>query len=97
MSRPTICTVITSYSIHYTKLYDSLIAAANGEPAPENGYAGAYVVDIARQVLAQAPDAMSLPDAERRETFRGIGVDLMFTHIKASLHEFGTDFDVFTP
>ena len=39
---------------------------------------------------------MSLPDAERRETFRGIGVDLMFTHIKASLHEFGTDFDVFT-
>ncbi len=78
------------------RFVDSLIAAANGEPAPENGYAGAYVVDIARQVLAQAPDAMSLPDAERRETFRGIGVDLMFTHIKASLHEFGTDFDVFT-
>ena len=31
-----------------------------------------------------------------RETFREIGVDLMFTHIKESLHEFGTDFDVYT-
>ena len=78
------------------RFVDSLIAAANGEPAPENGYAGAYIVDIARQVLAKAPDAMSLPDTERRETFRGIGVDLMFTHIKASLHAFGTDFDVYT-
>ena len=31
-----------------------------------------------------------------QETFRAIGVDLMFTHIKQSLHEFGTDFDVYT-
>ncbi len=31
-----------------------------------------------------------------RETFRSIGVDLMFTHIKQSLHDFGTDFDVYT-
>ena len=31
-----------------------------------------------------------------RETFRAIGVDLMFTHIKQSLHDFGTDFDVYT-
>ncbi|WP_046315891.1 arginine--tRNA ligase [Mycobacterium sp. UM_Kg1] len=73
---------------------NSLIAAAKGEPAPEDGYAGAYINDIAAAVLAQAPDALNSPDAQ--ETFRAIGVDLMFTHIKASLHEFGTDFDVFT-
>ena len=30
------------------------------------------------------------------QTFRAIGVDLMFDHIKESLHEFGTDFDVYT-
>lgn len=72
----------------------SLIAAAKGEPAPEDGYAGAYINDIAAAVLAQAPDALNSPDAQ--ETFRAIGVDLMFTHIKSSLHEFGTDFDVFT-
>jgi len=78
------------------RFVNSLIAAAKGEPAPEDGYAGAYISDVASQVLAKAPDAMSLPDVEQRETFRAIGVDLMFDHIKASLHEFGTDFDVYT-
>ncbi|KLO27627.1 arginyl-tRNA synthetase [Mycolicibacter heraklionensis] len=73
---------------------NSLIAAAKGEPAPEDGYAGAYITDIAAQIQAKAPDALNSPDAQ--ETFRAIGVDLMFTHIKKSLHEFGTDFDVFT-
>jgi arginyl-tRNA synthetase len=74
----------------------SLIAAAKGEPTPADGYAGSYIADIAAQVLKKAPDALNLPDAEMRETFRGIGVDLMFSHIKQSLHEFGTDFDVYT-
>ena len=78
------------------RFVNSLIAAAKGEPAPEDGYAGAYIADIAAQVLAKAPDALSLPEAEQRETFREIGVDLMFDHIKKSLHEFGTDFDVYT-
>ena len=75
---------------------NSLIAAAKGEPTPEDGYAGSYIADIAAQVLAKEPDALSLPDDEMRETFRAIGVDLMFTHIKESLHDFGTDFDVYT-
>ncbi|MUL84848.1 MULTISPECIES: arginine--tRNA ligase [unclassified Mycolicibacterium] len=74
----------------------SLVAAAKGEPAPEDGYAGAYINDIAAAVLAKRPDAMSLPADEQQEAFREIGVDLMFTHIKESLHEFGTDFDVYT-
>ena len=78
------------------RFVSSLIAAAKSEPAPEDGYAGAYINDIAAQVLAQAPEAMSLPEAQQRETFRAIGVDLMFSHIKSSLHAFGTDFDVYT-
>lgn len=75
---------------------NSLIAAAKGEPTPEDGYAGSYINDIAAQVLQKSPDALELPDAEMHETFREIGVDLMFSHIKESLHEFGTDFDVYT-
>ncbi|GAB3564847.1 arginine--tRNA ligase [Amycolatopsis endophytica] len=73
----------------------SLIAGAKGEPAPEDGYAGAYITDIAAEVLRQEPSALSLPEDERNETFRRIGVELMFEEIKKSLHEFGTDFDVF--
>ncbi|MBJ7384118.1 MAG: arginine--tRNA ligase [Mycolicibacterium sp.] len=78
------------------RFVNSLIAAATGQPTPEDGYAGDYIGDIAAQVLEQAPDALSLSDEQQRETFRAIGVDLMFTHIKESLHEFGTDFDVYT-
>jgi len=75
---------------------DSLVAAAMGEPTPDAGYAGAYISDIAALVLQKSPDALSLPDAQMHETFRDIGVEMMFTHIKQSLHEFGTDFDIYT-
>ena len=74
----------------------SLIAAAKGEPTPEDGYAGAYIADIAAEVLRAEPSALSMPETERHETFRRVGVGLMFDQIKQSLHEFGTDFDVYT-
>jgi len=74
----------------------SLAAAAKGEPTPEDGYAGEYINDIAAEVLKRVPDALSQPAEEQQETFRSVGVELMFGHIKQSLHEFGTDFDVFT-
>nr|WP_211177364.1 arginine--tRNA ligase [Pseudonocardia acidicola] len=72
----------------------SLVAAAKGEPPPENGYGGAYIGEIAAQVLAAEPGALDLPDAERDEVFRRVGVNLMFDEIKRALHAFGTDFDV---
>ena len=74
----------------------SLVAAAKGEPAPEDGYGGDYIRDIAADVVAKRPDALSLPADECQEVFREVGVDLMFDQIKASLHDFGTDFDVYT-
>ncbi|MCE6997927.1 arginine--tRNA ligase [Saccharothrix sp. S26] len=71
----------------------SLIAAAKGEPAPEDGYAGGYISDIAAEVLRQEPSALTSEDSH--EVFRRIGVNLMFEEIKKDLHDFGTDFDVF--
>ena len=71
----------------------SLLAAAKGEPTPEDGYGGAYIGEIAAQVLALAPDALDRPDAQ--EVFRKIGVNLMFDEIKSSLKEFGVVFDVY--
>jgi arginyl-tRNA synthetase len=76
------------------RFVSSLVAAAKGEPTPDNGYGGAYIGEIAEQVVAAEPDALSLPDAERDEVFRRVGIGLMFTEIKRALHEFGTDFDV---
>ncbi|WP_088285802.1 arginine--tRNA ligase [Kineosporia sp. A_224] len=78
----------------------SLLARAKGDPAPEDGYGGQYIEDIATRVLADAaaaggPDPLTLPDDEAQEVFRARGVDLMFGEIKSSLHEFGVDFDVY--
>ena len=74
----------------------SLVAAAKGEPAPEDGYGGDYIKDIAADVVAKRPDALNLPADECQEVFRELGVELMFASIKQSLHDFGTDFDVYT-
>ncbi len=73
----------------------SLLAAAQGQPVPADGYAGSYIGEIANEVLARHPGALALPAGERHEVFRSAGVDLMFTEIKDKLHEFGTDFDVY--
>ena len=78
----------------------SLLARARNEEAPKGGYGGQYIADIADQVVADAvgagePDPTALPDAEAQEVFRVRGVDLMFAEIKAKLHEFGVDFDVY--
>lgn len=73
----------------------SLLAAARNEPAPEDGYGGAYIGEIASDVLAKHPDAAALPDTQALEMFRSSGVALMFAEIKLALHEFRTDFDVY--
>ena len=74
----------------------SLLARARGVEIPEDGYAGAYIDEIAKQVLAgTAVDILNLPEAQAQEAFRAEGVELMFQEIRSSLHEFGVDFDVF--
>ncbi|BBH64554.1 arginine--tRNA ligase [Actinoplanes sp. OR16] len=71
----------------------SLLAAAKGEPAPEDGYGGAYIAEIAAEVVAKVPGV--LDSADPQETFRQVGVDLMFAEIKQSLGEFGVHFDTY--
>jgi arginyl-tRNA synthetase len=74
----------------------SLLAAASKQAAPEDGYSGAYIDQIASRVLAEtAEDILALPEADAQEAFRAAGVDLMFDEIRTSLHDFGVDFDVF--
>ncbi|WP_412541965.1 arginine--tRNA ligase [Longispora sp. K20-0274] len=67
----------------------SLLAAANGEEAPEDGYVGEYITDIAATIRAEHPGANDV------ETFRTHGVELMFAEIKQSLADFGVHFDVY--
>jgi arginyl-tRNA synthetase len=67
------------------KLGESIRARARGEDAPEDGYQGEYVAELA----ARIPDA-----AERSpEDLGPAGVELLLEGIRASLHAFGADFD----
>lgn len=73
----------------------SLVAAAKGEPTPEDGYGGDYIREIAQAVVAKRPSALEGTPEQVQEAFRAEGVEMMFAQIKDSLHEFGVDFDVY--
>ncbi|MGW2396776.1 arginine--tRNA ligase [Kitasatospora sp. NPDC001664] len=76
------------------KFAASLQAAANGRPAPEDGYVGEYIVDIAKVLVENVPGVLDLPEDEQVQVFRTEGLKLMVAEIKRSMDEFGTDFDV---
>jgi arginyl-tRNA synthetase len=73
----------------------SLQAAAHGRPVPQDGYAGAYIEDIAAQVVAAEPGLLERPDDEQVAVFRTRGVELMWVEIRTSLADFGVVFDVY--
>jgi len=73
----------------------SLQAAAQGRPVPEDGYAGAYIEDIAARVVALEPGLLEKDDEEQLRVFRTRGVELMWDEIRSSLADFGVTFDVY--
>jgi len=78
----------------------SLLARANGQDAPEDGYGGDYIEEIATTIVTDAMaadgrDPRGLPEPEALEAFRSRGVALMFDEVKTSLHDFRVDFDVY--
>ena len=88
------------HGVQIDRFANSLLARARNEAVPEDGYGGQYIDEIAARVIAHEaeaghPNPAELPDDEAREAFREVGVGFMFDEIKAALHEFGVDFDVF--
>jgi arginyl-tRNA synthetase len=72
----------------------SILAAAKGQPTPEDGYHGEYVQDIARQVLDDNPTLFEMPEDKAIEVCTRDGIALMLAEIKRTLRDFGVDFDV---
>ena len=63
-------------------------------PMPENCYGGAYVIDIAREILdADGEKWLDVPEEERVVAFRERSYVEMLEHNKAVLSSFGTTFD----
>jgi arginyl-tRNA synthetase len=83
------------HGVQLDRFSSSLLARAQGRPVAEDGYGGTYIEEIADAVVKVRPDVLMLNDADAQEIFRSVGVDMMFTEIKQSLHDFGVDFDVY--
>jgi arginyl-tRNA synthetase len=80
---------VNDAGVQIDRFAQSLHAAANGLPVPEDGYAGEYVGEWAQQVLQRDPAAKD--DVER---FRVLGLEVALEEIRASLARFGVEFDV---
>ncbi len=72
----------------------SVEAAALGNPIPENGYQGDYIVDLAAAVVAQNPTITSLPEGQRHLAFLEAAYALQLKDQQRVLDDFGTHFDV---
>ncbi len=72
----------------------SVLARAKGEPTPDGGYPGAYVDELAAQVLAQRPDLTALPEAEALAVAGDLAYPLQLADIRETLADFGVHFDV---
>ncbi len=73
----------------------TLREVANGRPVPDDGYNGAYIDDIAKQVVSAHPHVLDLTPDEQLAVFHRDGVELMFAEIRSSLAGFGVVFDVY--
>jgi len=72
----------------------SVMAVAHGRPVPEDGYHGAYVVDLAAAVLAEQPGIVDLPEDEQLAAFREVAYAVQLGQQQQVLALFGTRFDV---
>ncbi|WP_431800174.1 arginine--tRNA ligase [Microbacterium kunmingense] len=73
----------------------SVLAAAKGEPTPEDGYPGSYIDDLARRVRDAEPQLLSLPDEEQLALARDRAYEFQMSDLRASLEKFNVYFDVF--
>ena len=72
----------------------SILAAGKGEPAPENGYQGAYITDLAKRVREDIPDLFERPEEDQVALARDAAYALQLAEIKESLARFNVHFDV---
>ena len=72
----------------------SVEASALGNPSPEDGYQGAYIADLAKQVVTSEPAITSLPEGQRHRAFREAAYAVQLKDQQRVLDTFGTHFDV---
>ncbi len=71
----------------------SVLAAVEGVPGPEDGYAGSYIQELAARVRAELPSLDALEGDEKLHEVRELAYRLQLGDIQASLSQFNVHFD----
>ena len=71
----------------------SVMAVAQGQPVPEDGYHGAYIVDLAASIVAEHPEYLTLPADDQLVAFREAAYALQLAEQQHVLGLFRTHFD----
>ena len=87
---------INDRGVQIERFGQSVMAAANGRPIPEDGYHGAYVVDLAAELVAEHPQILELEADAQQHEFRELAYQRQLAQQKAVLKIFRTHFDVWT-
>jgi arginyl-tRNA synthetase len=85
---------INDLGVQMDKFGNSVKAAALGEAIPEDGYHGAYIPELAKQVVSENPGITELPEPQRGDAFRDAAYELQLADQKRVLDNFNTHFDV---
>ncbi len=86
----------TQVNTFYRSLYARYLQAFNVDAAlPAEGYQGAYIVDLAKEIIAEEKDTfLKLSEAEAIQKLGSIGLKKMLLQIKQDLELLGVKFDV---
>ena len=85
---------VNDRGVQMDKFGASLQAVALAQARPEDGYHGAYIAELATEVIAKSPKIMELSGDEQLSAFRDLGYELQLAQQKEVLDKFGTHFDV---
>ena len=85
---------INDRGVQMDKFGASVEAAALGNPIPEDGYHGAYILTLAQEIVAEDPEIVNLAGEARTVSFREAAYKLQLADQQRVLSTFNTNFDV---
>ncbi len=85
---------INDRGVQMDKFGESVMAASHGEAVPEDGYHGAYILDLAAQINREHPEFHALGKEEQLVAFREAAYALQLQQQQDVLAIFRTHFDV---
>jgi arginyl-tRNA synthetase len=85
---------INDRGVQMDKFGASVMAAAHGQPVPEDGYHGGYITDLAAAIIAEDPDILDQPEGDQLIAFREAAYAKQLRQQQQVLELFRTHFDV---